>query len=284
MAEAAASDTASNSSSLSVSPELVDTLIAHGKQVAFAVLILIAGWMISRWLGAFAASRIATVTKGDLTIPAIFGKIVRIAGLVLTIIVVLGQFGVQTTSLVALIGAAGLTIGLALQGTLSNVAAGVMLLIFRPFKVGDVIDTDGVVGKVLDIGLFITELNTPDNIRVILPNSRIWGNQIKNIVANPTRRLDLVFSISYGDDMEKAKGIVREVLAGEKRILADPAPMIVVGQFGDSSVDLFIRPWVNTAEYWDVRFALLQGIKQAFDEKGITIPFPQRDVHLHQAS
>jgi len=279
----AATETTSTTSPL-LSPELIDTLIVHGKQIAFAVLILIIGWMVSRWLGAFAAARIATVTKGDQTIPNIFGKIVRIAGLVLTVIVVLGQFGVQTTSLVALIGAAGLTIGLALQGTLSNVASGVMLLIFRPFKVGDVIDTDGVVGKVLDIGLFITELNTPDNIRVILPNSRIWGNQIKNIVANPTRRLDLVFSISYGDDMEKAKSVVREVLAGEKRILPEPAPMIVVGQFGDSSVDLFIRPWVNTAEYWDVRFALLQGIKQAFDQQGITIPFPQRDVHLHQAS
>ncbi len=259
-------------------------IIDYGSQALLAIVVLVVGWILSRWMGAFVAKRMEKITHGDVTLANVFGRVIRVTGMILTILVVLSQFGVQTTTLVAVLGAAGLTIGLALQGTLSNVAAGVMLIIFRPFKVGDVIDAGGALGKVLDIGLFITQLNTPDNVRIYLPNSNVWGNQIKNIVANDTRRLDMVFGISYGDDMDKAKAIAKEILAADARILADPAPTIVIGELGDSSVNLFVRPWVKTAEYWDVKWTMIQAIKKAFDERGITIPFPQRDVHLFQAS
>lgn len=266
----------------SLDPELVKMAIEYGSSALLAIIVLFAGWMLSRWLGAFVAKRMEKLTKGDVTLAAIFGKVVRMSGMVLTGLVVLSQFGVQTTTLVALLGAAGLTIGLALQGTLANVAAGVMLLIFRPFKLGDVIEVSGVVGKVRDIGLFITQLDTPDNIRVYLPNSGVWGNQIKNLVENPTRRLDLVFSISYKDDMDQALAIAKEIVEADPRVQKDPAPLYVVGQLGDSSVDLFIRPWVTPADLWPLRFALIQNIKKAFDERGITIPYPQRDVHMFQ--
>jgi small conductance mechanosensitive channel len=263
---------------------IMDLLIGYGQSIGFALLTLIVGWILANWIGSFVSKRVEKLTKGDVTLANILGKAVRITALILTFIVVLGRVGVQTASLVAVLGAAGLAIGLALQGTLSNVAAGVMLLFFRPFKIGDVIDADGAIGKVREIGLFITELDTPDNIRVIIPNGRLWGNQIKNIVANPTRRCDMVFSISYSDDMELAKTIAREIVTADARVLTDPVPMIVIGQLGESSVDLFVRPWVKTAEFWDVKFTLIQAIKKAFDERGITIPFPQRDVHLYQAA
>jgi len=276
--------TTPEASTAAVDAATMRMIIDYGSQALLAILVLVVGWILSRWLGAFVAKRMERITHGDVTLASVFGRVIRVTGLILTILVVLSQFGVQTTTLVAVLGAAGLTIGLALQGTLSNVAAGVMLIIFRPFKVGDVIDAGGALGKVLDIGLFITQLNTPDNVRIYLPNSTIWGNQIKNIVANDTRRLDLIFSISYGDDMDKAKAIAKDILAADARILADPAPTIVIGELGDSSVNLFVRPWVKTAEYWDVKWTMIQAIKKAFDERGITIPFPQRDVHLFQAS
>jgi small conductance mechanosensitive channel len=263
---------------------IVDMLIGYGQNIGFALLTLVIGWMLANWLGSFVGKRLDKITKGDLTLSNILGRAARVTALILTFIVVLGRFGVQTASLVAVLGAAGLAIGLALQGTLSNVAAGVMLLFFRSFKIGDVIDADCAIGKVRDIGLFITQLDTPDNVRVIIPNSRLWGNQIKNIVANPTRRCDMVFSISYSDDMELAKTIAREIVTADARVLKEPAPMIVIGQLGESSVDLFVRPWVNTPEFWDVKFTLIQAIKKAFDERGLTIPFPQRDVHLYQAA
>lgn len=257
-------------------------VVEYGGSALLAIIVLLAGWMCSRWLGAFVATRMEKLTKGDVTLAAIFGKVVRMAGMVLTGLVVLSQFGVETTSLIAMVGAVGLTIGLALQGTLANVAAGVMLLIFRPFKIGDVIDVSNVVGTVRDIGLFITQLDTPDNIRVFLPNSDVWGNTIKNLVENPIRRLDLVFSISYKDDIDKALAIAKEVVEADPRVSTEKPPLYVVGQLGESSVDLFIRPWVTPADLWPLRFALLQNIKKAFDERGVTIPYPQRDVHLFQ--
>lgn len=282
MADATAPASPTTPSDTSIDPEMMKMVIEYGSSALLAIIVLIAGWMLSRWLGAFVAKRMEKLTHGDVTLAAIFGKVIRMSGMVLTGLVVLSQFGVQTTTLVAMLGAIGLTIGLALQGTLANVAAGVMLLIFRPFKIGDVIEVSGVLGTVRDIGLFICQLDTPDNIRVFLPNSSVWGNQIKNLVENPIRRLDLVFSISYKDDIDKALAIAKEIVEADPRVSTEKPPLFVVGQLGESSVDLFIRPWVTPADLWPLRFALLQNIKKAFDERGVTIPYPQRDVHLFQ--
>ncbi len=282
MADATAPAPTTSSTETSFDPEVVKLVIDYGSSALLAIIVLVAGWMLSRWLGAFVAKRMEKLTHGDVTLAAIFGKVFRMTGMVLTGLVVLSQFGVQTTTLVAMLGAVGLTIGLALQGTLANVAAGVMLLIFRPFKLGDVIEVSGVIGTVRDIGLFICQLDTPDNIRVFLPNSSVWGNQIKNLVENPIRRLDLIFSISYRDDVDKALAIAKEIVEADPRVSTEKPPLYALGQLGESSVDLFVRPWVKPADLWPLRFALLQNVKKAFDERGITIPYPQRDVHLFQ--
>lgn len=261
----------------------IDLLIHYGINCLVAMLILAGGWYLSAVVGRIVHGRVFAIGK-DETLATVMGKVVRAALLVLTIVVVLSQFGVQTTSLVALLGAAGLAIGLALQGTLSNVAAGVMLLVFRPFKTGDYVDIDGIGGTVKEMGLFITHLNTPDNVAVLVPNNRIWGSPIKNFATNDNRRLDLVFSIAYEDDIGKAMDLIKEKLAADQRVLADPAPVVVVGVLGESSVDLWVRPWVHRTVYWDLRFDLTRSIKEAFDGNGITIPFPQRVVHMEPAA
>lgn len=261
----------------------IDLIVHYGVNCLVAIIILLVGWWISGFFGRLVYDRILVIAK-DETLAAVLGKVMRIALLVLTMVIVLSQFGVQTTGLIALLGAAGLAIGLALQGTLSNVAAGVMLLIFRPFKIGEYVDIDGIGGTVKEIGLFITHLNTPDNIAVLVPNNRIWGSPIRNFATNDNRRLDLVFSIAYEDDIDKAIALVKEKLSADARVLADPAPAVVVGVLGESSVDLWVRPWVNRMVYWDLRFDLTKTIKQAFDANGITIPFPQRVVHMPAAA
>lgn len=261
----------------------IDLIVHYGLNCLVAIIILCAGWWISGFVGRLVHGRIMVIAK-DETLATVLGKVVRAALLVLTVVIVLSQFGVQTTGLIALLGAAGLAIGLALQGTLSNVAAGVMLLIFRPFKIGEYVDIDGIGGTVKEIGLFITHLNTPDNIAVLVPNNRIWGSPIRNFATNANRRLDLVFSIAYEDDIDKAIALVKEKLSADARVLADPAPVVVVGVLGESSVDLWVRPWVDRNVYWDLRFDLTKSIKQAFDANGITIPFPQRVVHMPAAA
>lgn len=266
-----------------LSPQLVDLTIQYGTKAVVAILVLIGGWWISHWVSTLVKGRVLALQKGDETLASVSAKVIRIALLILTLVIVLSQFGVQTASLVALLGAAGLAIGLALQGALSNVAAGVMLLALRPFKLGDAVDINGIVGTVKEIGLFVTNINTPDNIAVRVPNNLIWGSPIRNFFGNDTRRLDMIFSISYEDDIDKAIALVKEIIGANKRALKDPAPVVVVGAFGDSSVDLWVRPWVNRTEYWDLRAELNKDIKQAFDKNSITIPFPQRVVHM-QAS
>ncbi len=179
-------------------------------------------------------------------------------------------------------GAAGLAIGLALQGTLSNVAAGVMLLLFRPFKTGDYIDGGGVAGTVKSVSLFVTELATPDNVQIVVPNADLWGTAIKNYSHHPVRRVDLLIGIGYGDDIDTAMGIIRKLAEDDERVHAEPEPFIVVGDLGDSSVNLIVRLWCDSANYWPLKFAMTKAIKEAFDREGVTIPFPQRDVHLHE--
>jgi small conductance mechanosensitive channel len=191
---------------------------------------------------------------------------------------------VQTASLLAVLGAAGLAIGLALQGTLSNLAAGVMLLLFRPFKLDQVVDIGGKTGKVKGVRLFTTELATPDNVQIILPNAKVWGEAIVNFSHHETRRVDMVFGIAYGDPIDKAMEIIKAQVEADSRSHADPAPQIVVGELADSSVNIITRVWCDSGDYWDLKFDLTKSVKEAFDAAGISIPFPQTDVHLQQAA
>ncbi len=199
------------------------------------------------------------------------------------LVAVLGVVGIQTASLLAVMGAAGLAVGLALQGTLSNFAAGVMLLLFRPFKKGDFIEAGGGKGSVEAIGLFSTTLNTPDNIQIILPNSSVFGQTIKNYTANDTRRNDIVVGVSYDDDLGVAVQTIKRVLEADDRVLREPEPVVAVSELGDSSVNIVVRPWCNRDDYWQLRFDLMRMLKEQLETDGCSIPFPQRDVHLFQA-
>jgi small conductance mechanosensitive channel len=199
------------------------------------------------------------------------------------IIAALGQLGVQTASLVAVLGAAGLAVGLALQGSLANFAAGLLLIIFKPFKVGDFIEGGGVSGVVEEVGIFTTMMNSPDNKKLVVPNAKMTSDNIVNYTAKQVRRVDLVAGVSYRDDLDKVKRVLGEILAADSRILKDPAPTVGVLALAESSVNLAVRPWVKTADYWDVFFATQESIKKRFDAEGISIPFPQQDVHLHKA-
>jgi small conductance mechanosensitive channel len=221
--------------------------------------------------------------KADDTLTKFAVSFTKIALMTFVIIAAIGALGVETTSFAAVIAAAGLAIGFALQGSLANFAAGVMLLVFRPFKAGDYIEAGGTSGAVESIQIFNTILRTPDNKRVIVPNNKVTGDNIVNYSAMDTRRIDLVFGIGYGDDIKKAKETLERILGEEERILKDPAPTVAVSELGDSSVNFVVRPWVATADYWGVYFALTEKVKLTFDEQGISIPFPQRDVHLFQA-
>ena len=206
--------------------------------------------------------------------------------LLMTLVVIsaVQKLGVPTTSFVAVVGAAGLAIGFALQGSLANFAAGVMVIIFRPFKAGDFVEAGGVSGTVEEVQIFATVLKTPDNKRVILPNSAITCGTITNYSTNDTRRVDLVFGIGYGDDIKKAKTVLEDILAQDARVLKDPAPTVAVSELADSSVNIVVRPWVKTPDYWSVHCDVTEAVKQRFDEERLSIPFPQRDIHLHQVA
>jgi len=195
----------------------------------------------------------------------------------------LGMMGIQMASVLTIMGAAGLAVGLALQGTLSNVAAGVMLLIFRPFKVGDYVEAGGTAGTIEAIGLFATKLNTPDNVHIIVPNSGIYGGTIRNFSHHETRRNDMVVGISYADDIGLALNTIRSVLDAEKRVLKDPEYAVAVSELADSSVNIVVRPWCKASDYWNLRFDLTRAFKERLEAAGCSIPYPQRDVHLHQA-
>lgn len=239
------------------------------------------------WVGKWLAKRIARLfvkvlerNNVDVTLTKFLYNILYYVIIVAVIIAAAGQLGVNTASFLTVVGAASLAVGLALKDSLGNFASGVMLILFRPFKVADWVTVGGETGKVEEITIFNTILNTSDNQRKIIPNSIISSGVITNITANPVRRIDLVVGISYDDDIRIAKKELEDILAAEKRILKDPASTVVVADLGASSVDLAVRPWVNTEEYWDVRFDLVEKIKMTFDEKGISIPYPQSDVHL----
>ncbi len=260
-----------------------DYAALYGFKLLGAIAILVIGiWLaklLSKTLG-----KILNKKEVDATLVKFVTSLVKIALITFVVIAAIGQVGVETASFVAVIGAAGLAIGFALQGSLSNFASGVMLIIFRPIKVGDYIEGGGSSGSVEEIGIFVTILRTPDNKVIYIPNSKLSGDNIVNYSVKDTRRVDMVFGIGYSDDIAKAKQVIESVLNSDSRILKDPAPMIVVSELADSSVNFAVRPWVNSADYWGVYFDTTETIKKKFDENGISIPFPQRDVHLFQAS
>ena len=266
-------------------PEWVTTaqamLTAFGLKLVAAILIFVIG----RWVAKMVQNGLEKgmlKAKVDQVLVTFTVNMAYTALMVFVALAALGQLGVQTTSFIAVLGAAGLAVGLALQGSLSNFASGVMIIIFRPFKIGDYVEGGGVGGTVKAIHIFTTTLTTGDNKRVIVPNSKMMGDNITNYSAEGTRRLDLTASISYGDSIDKAKAVLQDILAKEPRVLKDPAPFVGVSKLAESSVDFTVRPWVQSADYWPVCFDLNEAIKKRFDAEGLSIPFPQRDVHLYK--
>jgi len=262
---------------------VVELVRVYGPDVLKALAVLVIGWLIARALAGI-ARRVLDRSKVEATLASFASRLLYAAMITLVLITTLGKLGVPTASFVAVIGAAGLAVGFALQGSLSNFAAGIMLIGFRPFKVGDFVEAAGVSGTIEEIQIFATRLRTPDNKAIIVPNAAITGANITNYSAKDTRRVDMVFGISYDDDLKKAKTILEELQADDDRVLDDPAPKVALVELADSSVNFVVRPWVKTADYWDVLFDMTEAVKLAFDERNITIPFPQSDVHLHQAS
>jgi len=250
-------------------------------QIGVAIAIFVAGKIIARQISKLIQKGMQRAGSDPILVGFI-GNVSYGTLLVAVVLAAIDSLGVNVTSLMAILGAAGLAIGLALKDSLSNFAAGVMIIIFRPFKIGDYITAGGTSGVVDEIGLFATMMHTGDNQRIIVPNSSIIGGNITNTSALPTRRIDLVFGISYDDNIGQARDIIMSVLEADERILADPAPSVVVAELGDSSINLNVRPWVESADYWTVRPALLETIKVRFDEAGISIPYPQQDVYMHE--
>ncbi|KLV06480.1 MULTISPECIES: small-conductance mechanosensitive channel MscS [Photobacterium] len=258
-----------------------DLLIQYGVNLLSALLILFIGNIITKTI-ANGVARMLRKKQMDDAVVEFLHSLVRYLLFVIVLIAALGRVGVQTASVVAVIGAAGLAVGLALQGSLSNFAAGVLIVAFRPFKSGDYVEVGGVAGSVESIQVFSTVLKTPDNKMVVVPNASVIGGPITNYSRHETRRIDYVIGVSYKSDLKKTKAVLERVVAAEARVLKDPAPTIGVVALADSSVNFVVRPWVKTSDYWGVYFDLLQAIKEELDKEGIEIPFPQMDVHLNK--
>lgn len=244
-------------------------------------------FFVGKWLSGHISRLVVKLlekNKVELTLIHFLENLIYYTLLVLVLVAAASQLGINTASFLTIIGAAGLAVGLALKDSLSNIASGIMLIFLRPFKVGDLVTAAGVTGQIATLNIFYTTINTPDNQKIIVPNSSITANVITNVFANPTRRVDLVFGISYGDDIGKAKEILNRLIASDPRILKDPSPAIAVAELADNSVNLIVRPWVKSADYWPVFFDMTENVKTTFDKEDITIPFPQRDVHLYQTN
>lgn len=262
--------------------QIQELLTVYGLKVIAALAIFIIGKMIAKAIRTGVSN---AMNKGgsDPILISFTTNMLYAALLAFVIIAALGQLGIQTTSFIAILGAAGLAVGLALQGSLANFAAGVLMIIFRPFKQGDFIEGAGVSGVIEEVHIFNTIMRTGDNKTIIIPNGSLMSGNIVNYSTKPTRRLDLVIGIGYDDDIKKAKQVLEDLMASEERILKDPAPTIGLLELADSSVNFAVRPWVNSADYWGVHFDLLERIKLRFDDEGISIPYPQRDIHLHNS-
>jgi small conductance mechanosensitive channel len=260
----------------------VNLISAWGLKVIGAIVVLVVGRWVAGWARRLLRKLMATKEVDPTLVPFLAGLVYYLV-LAFVAVAALGMVGIQTASMVAVLGAAGLAVGLALQGTLSNFAAGVMLLVFRPFKVGDYIDAGGAAGSVEAVGLFSTTLNTPDNVKIIIPNGVVFGSTIKNYAANETRRNDMVVGISYDDNIDVAINTVQRILAADERVLADPAPVVAVSELADSSVNIVVRPWCTKEDYWNLRFDLTRAFKEQLEAAGCSIPYPQSDVHMFQA-
>jgi small conductance mechanosensitive channel len=263
--------------------KVCEYLATNGLEMLINIVAAALIFYVGRWLAGILSNFMEkglSQARVDATLSKFVRNLAYFGLMIFVVIAALNRLGVQTTSAVAVIGAAGLAVGLALQGSLSNFAAGVLLIIFKPFRVGDFIETAGVGGTVQEIQIFNTVLHSPDNVRIIVPNAQVTGGNIKNFTVNDKRRVDLVIGISYGDDIAKAKNLITSVLLSDSRILRDPAPVVVTSGLGDSSVDIAVRPWVKATDYWSTYFDLNEKIMQSLEQNGITIPFRQLDVRI----
>ena len=262
-----------------VADQLTFFVTTYGIKVIGAIIILILG-RIAAGIGRNVVRKVLEKSKTDPAVVSFVGSMIYFLILIFAVLAALAKFGIQTASFVAILGAAGFAIGFALQGSLANFAAGVLILVLRPFKVGDFIDGAGVAGTVKDIQLFTTVLATPDNIKIMVPNGKLFGDTIKNFSGFDTRRVDFVIGIGYTSDIQKAYDVLMSLIKEDTRILSDPPTNIAVSELADSSVNFVVRPWVKRSDYWGVKFDLTRKIKEAFDENGIEIPFPQQVVHM----
>ncbi len=262
-----------------VANQLTVFVTTYGIKIIGAIIILILG-RIAAGIGRNVVRKVLEKSKTDPAVVSFVGSMIYFLILIFAVLAALAKFGIQTASFVAILGAAGFAIGFALQGSLANFAAGVLILVLRPFKVGDFIDGAGVAGTVKDIQLFTTVLATPDNIKIMVPNGKLFGNTIKNFSGFDTRRVDLVIGIGYTSDIQKAYDVMMSLIKEDTRILSDPPTNIAVSELADSSVNFVVRPWVKRSDYWGVKFDLTRKIKEAFDENGIEIPFPQQVIHM----
>ena len=263
--------------------KMMEALTLYGMKIIAAVVIIVVGLWISKIIkNCF----VKTLQKKEVdpTLVGFFASMLHGGLVIFVVISAISKLGVQTTSFVAVIGAAGLAVGLALQGSLSNFAAGILLILFKPFKVGNFVKAGGEAGVIVEVGIFTTEMKTPDNVQIIIPNATIMGSAITNVSAHPTRRIDMTLGVGYGDDLNKAKQIMEDLLLTDERVLKDPVVTIAVANLGDSSVEFVVRPWVNSADYWAVKSDFIKAVKEKFDAEGISIPYPQSDVHLFQDS
>ena len=257
--------------------------ITFGIRIIAAIAIFVIGRMVARVV-TNGIEKVLASRDVDKILQTFFSNLVYWTLMTFVIIAAINQVGIQTTSLIAIMGAAGLAVGLALQGSLSNFAAGVLIVMFRPYKVGDFVEAAGIAGSVVQVQILTTVLKTGDNRKIVVPNAQIMSSIITNYSANDTRRIDLVIGIGYDDDIDKTRDTIQQLVDADDRILKDPACLIAVSELADSSVNFVVRPWVKTADFSAVNFGLTEAIKKRFDKEGISFPYPQRDVHIHQSS
>lgn len=272
-----------NLSQIDLGKLLVQYVIPWGTNFLFALAIFLIGGAVAKWIAKLIGKGLEK-SKLDVMLVDFLKNILRWVFMLLVIVAALDQLGIDTTSFIAILGAAGLAVGLALKDSLQNFASGVMLILFRPFKQGDFIKAGGSEGVVEEIRIFSTQLRTPDNMGVIIPNGDVYGGVIVNVTAKETRRIDLVIGIGYDDDLREAKQILEALVSSDERVLKDPAPLVAVGELGGSSVDLLVRPWTKTSDYFATKCDLTERIKLALDDAGISIPYPQMDIHLDPAN
>lgn len=259
-------------------------LTTQGIQLALNIFLAAVIFFIGKWLANILSrfcSRLMRQAKVDETLTRFLSNIIFAILMVVVILASLSQLGINTTSFAAILAAAGFAVGMALQGSLGSFASGVMLILFKPFKVGDFIEAGGTSGVVEEIQIFSSQLRTPDNIAIVVPNAQITSGTIKNYSKKENRRIDLVFGCGYDDDLKSVKSFLEEAIRSEGRVLEDPAPVVAVSELGDSSINFVVRPWVKNADYWDTRWDLIEKIKLGFDERGFNIPYPTRDLHVY---